>query len=68
MLVQPETWIASSGRGIVPGTVVGGHDADGDQIYVGRAYHEGDLLPAKVRTLNYIQLVFRKCTLGAFHL
>lgn len=28
--------------------VVAGHDIDGSQIYVGRAYHEGDLIPAKV--------------------
>ncbi|XP_014102217.2 uncharacterized protein [Bactrocera oleae] len=48
VLVQPETWISSSGPNIVPGTVHAGHDADGDDIYVGRAYHEGDLLPAKV--------------------
>ncbi|KAH8272559.1 hypothetical protein KR026_006266, partial [Drosophila bipectinata] len=48
VLVQPEVWVSSSGRNIVPGTVVGGHDADGDQIFVGRAYHEGDMLPAKV--------------------
>ncbi|XP_026841400.1 uncharacterized protein LOC6590718 isoform X1 [Drosophila persimilis] len=48
VLVQPETWISSSGGHIVPGTVQGGHDTDGDQIFVGRAYHEGDLLPAKV--------------------
>jgi len=52
VLVQPETWVASSGRNIVPGTVIGGHDSDGDQIYVGRAFHEGDLLPAKVSGLN----------------
>lgn len=28
--------------------VVAGHDVDGSAIYVGRAYHEGDLIPAKV--------------------
>ncbi|XP_014223781.1 natterin-1-like [Trichogramma pretiosum] len=28
--------------------VHGGRDVDGTQIYVGRAYHEGDNLPAKV--------------------
>lgn len=28
--------------------VVGGRDSDGSTIYVGRAYHEGDMLPAKV--------------------
>jgi len=48
VLVQPETWVSSSGSNIVPGTIFAGRDADGDDIYVGRAYHEGDLLPAKV--------------------
>ena len=48
VLVQPETWISSSGSNIVPGTVHAGTDVDGDAIYVGRAYHDGDLLPAKV--------------------
>jgi len=48
VLVQPETWVSSSGSNIVPGTIHAGTDADGDAIYVGRAYHEGDLLPAKV--------------------
>lgn len=28
--------------------VVAGHDVDGSQIYVGRAFHEGDQIPAKV--------------------
>ncbi|XP_063699510.1 uncharacterized protein LOC134830077 isoform X2 [Culicoides brevitarsis] len=29
-------------------TILGGHDSDGSQIFVGRAFHEGDLIPAKV--------------------
>ncbi|XP_055859194.1 uncharacterized protein LOC129921410 [Episyrphus balteatus] len=33
---------------VPPFAVVGGHDCDGTPIYVGRAYHEGDNLPAKV--------------------
>ena len=48
VLVQPETWISSSGSNIIPGTVLAGHDADGSEIFVGRAYHEGDLMPCKV--------------------
>jgi len=28
--------------------VAGGRDSDGSTIYVGRAFHEGDMLPAKV--------------------
>lgn len=35
--------------GIVPTTaLLAGHDIDGTRIYVGRAFHEGDWLPAKV--------------------
>lgn len=30
------------------GAVHGGHDVDGSQIYVGRAWHGGDQVPAKV--------------------
>lgn len=33
---------------IPPHAVVGGRDTDGAQIYVGRASHEGDLIPCKV--------------------
>jgi hypothetical protein len=32
----------------VPSAVYGGNDADGSPMYVGRTYHEGDQLPAKV--------------------
>lgn len=28
--------------------VTGGRDCDGSTIYVGRAFHDGDMLPAKV--------------------
>src|SRR5690349_12831666 len=28
--------------------ILGGRDSDGAQIYVGRAMHEGDLIPCKV--------------------
>lgn len=30
------------------GAIVGGHDQDGTPLYVGRAYHEADHIPAKV--------------------
>lgn len=30
-----------------PNAVLAGHDSDGSQIYVGRAYHDGDVLVAK---------------------
>jgi len=32
--------------------VYGGHDTDGSPIYVGRAFHEGNLLPAKIIPLK----------------
>ncbi|KAK4881686.1 hypothetical protein RN001_005005 [Aquatica leii] len=42
-------WIDWSSDRMVPPTAVhGGVDKDGSQIYVGRAYHEGDWIPAKV--------------------
>ncbi|KYB24931.1 hypothetical protein TcasGA2_TC031451 [Tribolium castaneum] len=43
-------WVDSSiAYGSVPPTALqGGMDGDGHPIYVGRAYHEGDLIPAKV--------------------
>jgi hypothetical protein len=35
--------------GVVPGdAVVGGTDKNGETIYIGRAFHERDSLPAKV--------------------
>uniref|UniRef100_A0A034VM26 Uncharacterized protein n=1 Tax=Bactrocera dorsalis TaxID=27457 RepID=A0A034VM26_BACDO len=44
-----ETWVHSSPyQPVPPGAVVGGHDSDGTPIYVGRSFHEGDNLPAKV--------------------
>ncbi|XP_039955537.1 uncharacterized protein LOC120771548 isoform X1 [Bactrocera tryoni] len=46
---QHETWVHSSPyQPVPPGAVVGGHDSDGTPIYVGRSFHEGDNLPAKV--------------------
>lgn len=42
-------WLASNAHaGVPPNAVIAGHDIDGTAIYVGRAYHEGDLIPAKV--------------------
>lgn len=46
---QGFTWLQSSAHaGIPPNAVYAGNDADGSPIYVGRAFHEGDQLPAKV--------------------
>ncbi|XP_031333182.1 natterin-3-like isoform X2 [Photinus pyralis] len=42
-------WLDWNADRMVPPTAVhGGVDKDGSQIYVGRAYHEGDWIPAKV--------------------
>lgn len=42
-------WVKSNVRSTVPRTAVrGGTDQDGSEIYVGRAYHDGDWIPAKV--------------------
>lgn len=41
-------WVPAS-HGSVPATaVVAGRDIDGGTLYAGRAFHEGDILPAKV--------------------
>ncbi|XP_063546646.1 uncharacterized protein LOC134754317 [Cydia strobilella] len=43
-------WVPAclSQRSIPPGALRVGTDVDGDEIYAGRAPHEGDILPAKV--------------------
>ncbi|XP_043478942.1 natterin-3-like [Leptopilina heterotoma] len=42
-------WLRRSAGTPVPHTAVeGGRDVDGSSIYVGRAFHEGDMIPAKV--------------------
>lgn len=42
-------WVPSSVHSPPPeGAILAGHDCDGSQIYVGRAWHNGDQLPAKV--------------------
>ncbi|KAG5894094.1 hypothetical protein JTB14_003950 [Gonioctena quinquepunctata] len=42
-------WVDTYAYGGVPSTALrGGVDIDGHTIYVGRAYHEGDWIPAKV--------------------
>lgn len=51
-------WVSkSSGDAVPPTAVEGGRDIDGSTIYVGRAFHEGDMIPAKVipdRNIAYI--------------
>ncbi|GLH15948.1 Uncharacterized protein GBIM_20346 [Gryllus bimaculatus] len=43
-----DCWMDGSYGGTPDGAVRAGRDRDGDPIFVGRAWHEGDLLPAKV--------------------
>lgn len=53
-------WVSSqftSHGGVPPNAVHAGRDIDGSAIYVGRSYHNGDLLPAKVipsRNVAYV--------------
>lgn len=47
----------SSHRNVPPTAVHGGVDRDGTQIYVGRAFHEGDWIPAKVIPEKHIAYV-----------
>ena len=42
-------WVATTSRAALPGNaILAGRDTDGSPIYVGRAKHEQDLIPAKV--------------------
>uniref|UniRef100_A0A8D8V9P8 Natterin-4 n=1 Tax=Cacopsylla melanoneura TaxID=428564 RepID=A0A8D8V9P8_9HEMI len=41
-------WVTSQHGRIPDDAVKVGKDADGGKLYIGRAWHEGDLLPAKV--------------------
>lgn len=43
----PGCWVAASGGNIPPGSMEGGFD--GEQLYIGRARHEGALIPGKVQ-------------------
>ncbi|XP_023311630.1 natterin-4-like [Anoplophora glabripennis] len=56
--VKAYYWVDTHAWGGIPSTALhGGVDIDGEQIYVGRAYHNGDWLPAKVipgRNIAYV--------------
>ncbi|XP_036147284.1 uncharacterized protein LOC105833177 [Monomorium pharaonis] len=42
-------WVSRVGSQSLPENAVsGGRDSDGSAIYVGRAFHDGDMVPAKV--------------------
>lgn len=36
------------GQSLPETAVAGGRDSDGTTIYVGRAFHNGDMIPAKI--------------------
>lgn len=48
VLTQPDQWIAATADSMPEDALEGGRDADGDPIYVGRVFKDGDLMPAKV--------------------
>lgn len=41
-------WIPGSNGSVPSSAVVAGQDIDGSTLYAGRAFYEGDLLPAKI--------------------
>lgn len=48
-MIPLATWVPSSVHSPLPdGAIHAGHDIDGSQIFIGRTWHEGDQLPAKV--------------------
>ncbi|XP_073829706.1 uncharacterized protein [Musca autumnalis] len=48
VLTQPDQWISATADSFPEDALEGGRDADGDTIYVGRVFKDGDLMPAKV--------------------
>ncbi|XP_049946141.1 uncharacterized protein LOC126428269 [Schistocerca serialis cubense] len=46
--MPPYYWQVCRGGHVPHGAVMAGHDKDGAPVYVGRAHHAGDLVPAKV--------------------
>ncbi|EDW84154.1 natterin-3 [Drosophila tropicalis] len=46
--MSEHSWSHYSHGAVPQGAIVAGHDSDGDTIYVGRAFYNNDLLPAKV--------------------
>ncbi|XP_018346986.1 PREDICTED: uncharacterized protein LOC108751364 [Trachymyrmex septentrionalis] len=42
-------WVSRvSSQSLPENAIIGGRDSDGSKLYVGRAFHDGDMLPAKV--------------------
>lgn len=55
---QGFTWLSSySYAEIPPNAVSAGHDADGSPIFVGRAFHEGYQIPAKVIPSKHVAYI-----------
>ncbi|KAM7348611.1 uncharacterized protein ACRADG_007888 [Cochliomyia hominivorax] len=48
VLTQPDQWISATADSMPEDALEGGRDADGDPIYVGRVFKDGDLIPAKI--------------------
>ncbi|KAF6210032.1 hypothetical protein GE061_015787 [Apolygus lucorum] len=41
-------WVPSNDGSVPPGAVQAGQDGDGGPLFVGRAFHQGDVIPCKV--------------------
>lgn len=41
-------WVGSSHGNVPPTAVQAGRDVDGAPLFVGRCFHEGDLVPCKI--------------------
>lgn len=58
IFIEGMSWVPSTAdQGVPMNAVVAGHDIDQSPIYVGRVYHKGVYLPAKVilsRNVAYI--------------
>ncbi|XP_044017852.1 natterin-3-like [Aphidius gifuensis] len=51
-------WVKYSGRrNVEPEMIVIGHDLDGSALVIGRAYHHGEILPAKVKPQHGVAYV-----------
>lgn len=49
LFIKTATWVATSAHAPLPdGAILAGNDTDGSPIYVGRAHHAGDQVPAKI--------------------
>ncbi|XP_017849026.1 natterin-3 [Drosophila busckii] len=46
--MDAHTWLHYSNGAVPQDPIVAGHDSDGDTIFIGRAFYNNDMLPAKV--------------------